>query len=46
MGLAKVLCEWDYTMRPGNGTSRQATCQITENLMKTENGYVRRGSTV
>ena len=19
MGLAKVLCEWDYTMCPGNG---------------------------
>ena len=26
--------------------SRQATCQITKNLMQTENGYVRRGSTV
>ena len=24
MGLANVLCEWDYPMFPGNGTSQCA----------------------
>ena len=24
MGLANVLCEWDYPMCPGNGTSQCA----------------------
>ena len=29
MGLANVLCEWDYPMCPGNGTSQ---CELRMGL--------------
>ena len=33
MGLANVLCEWDYPMCPGNGTSQCALGRGLANVL-------------